>query len=503
LQKFSLLFLTTNGIIDVKSTTFVLLAALVPLIHAQESPVLSAPERGFLSSQPATRWDDALVSGNGVMGAMVYGQPAKETIVLNRAGLFMPWNTPILTPEMGSHLKETRQLISEGKYKEAADLAVALGAKGGIGNLRWTDPFVPAFDLVVDTAEHGSVRRYARTVDFSTGVVSVGWEDDSGSFQRRLFVSRADNVVVLSFKGEKPGEVNTSLRLAVRPSSGQGGNGSSEEMFAEGVRTATPALENGWLTYRSSFTKTWPGSIQGYEGVARVVTRGGSATTAENHIEIKDADELLVMVRINISKDFADSHIGELKEQLGRFTPDFEYLLQRHATIHGAIFNRSRLDLDGGADRQLSSEELITKSQVGKTDHALLEKQYDAARYNILSSTGELPPVLTGIWIGTWGADWSGDFTQDGNLQTAIEGDLALNMPELMLPYFGYLESQMHYYRDNAKQLYGVRGIFIPSRTSSHGWINHFNNVYAMTFWIASAGWAAHFYYDYYLSGQC
>jgi len=482
-----------------KRALIVLIAVLAPLIYAQELPVLTAPERGFLSREPASRWDDALISGNGVMGAMVYGQPARETIVLNRAGLFMPLNQPILSPNTSSHLKEIRQFISDGKYKDAADLAVAIGQKDGVNGLKWTDPFIPAFDLILDTPQHGTVRRYARTVDFSTGVVSVGWEDDAGTYQRRLFVSRADDVIVMSFKGVKPGAVNTSLRLAVRPSTGQGGNGSSEQLFSEGVKTATPSVENGWLTYRSNFTRNWPGAIQGYEGVARVITRGGSAAPKGDRIEIRDADEVLVILRIDILKDYNHSHIGKLKEQLTALTPNFESLLHPHAAIHNAIFNRSHLDLDGGSDRQLSSEELIAKSTVGDTDHALLEKQYDAARYNILSCTGELPPTLTGIWIGTWGADWSGDYTQDGNLQTAIEGNLALNMPELMLPYFSYLESQMHYYRDNAKRLYGARGIFIPSRTSTHGWINHFNNVFAMTFWTASAGWASHFYYDYYL----
>lgn len=482
-----------------KPIILVWLAALAALGQAQSSQVLPLPERGFLSTQPANRWDDALISGNGVMGAMVYGQPSQETVVLSRAGLFMPLNAPILSPEMGSHSKEIRQLVGDGKYKEAADLAVALGKAGGVNGLNWTDPFIPAFDLILETAEHGSASRYARSVDFSTGVTSVGWEDDSGTFQRRLFVSRADNVVVLSFKGSKPGTVSTSLRLAVRPSTGQGGNGSSKELFDHGIASAIPTVENGWLTYRSSFTRSWPGSIQGYEGVARVVAQGGSATPEGDHIEIRNADEVLVLVRIDILKNFAKSHVSDLKEQLSSLTPDFDLLLDRHRPIHSAIFNRTRLDLDGGSDRRLSSEELIARSKVGETNRALLEKQYDAARYNIISCTGELPPALTGIWIGTWGADWSGDFTMDGNLQTAIEGNLALNMPELMLPYFDYLESQMSYYRDNAKQLYGARGIFIPSRTSSHGWINHFNDVFIMPFWTAGAGWAAHFYYDYYL----
>lgn len=41
------------------------------------------PKRGAASVQPAKRWEEAFVSGNGRMGAMVFGQPARETIVAN------------------------------------------------------------------------------------------------------------------------------------------------------------------------------------------------------------------------------------------------------------------------------------------------------------------------------------------------------------------------------------------------------------------------------------
>jgi hypothetical protein len=61
------------------------------------------------------------------------------------------------------------------------------------------------------------------------------------------------------------------------------------------------------------------------------------------------------------------------------------------------------------------------------------------------------------------------------------------------------MDLQMAEYRENAKRLYGCRGIHVPSRTSSHGLNNHFDVTWPMTFWTAGAGWNASFYYDYYL----
>ena len=45
----------------------------------------NVPERGFHSNRPANIWEESLVTGNGVMGAMVMGDPYRESIVLNHA----------------------------------------------------------------------------------------------------------------------------------------------------------------------------------------------------------------------------------------------------------------------------------------------------------------------------------------------------------------------------------------------------------------------------------
>lgn len=466
------------------------------------SSLLISPARGFVSLEPATRWDDAMISGNGVMGAMVYGQPLREIIVLNRSGLFMPWHEPLPPVDTAPHLPEIRRMLADGEYQRAADYVVELSHREGWGEKRWTDPFIPAFDLCIDMQEQGSVQRYGRGVDFSTGVASVGWEDNRGTFLRRLFVSREHNVVALSATCSTPGSLHCSLRLAIRPVVQSGewlpDLWVPEAHFSEGIAEVDISSDVEWMTYRSRFKRGWPGSLQGYEGVARVVVRGGTAVADGGSITLRGADEILLLVCIELSKDFANSQVEEIKWRLSRIPAIFDELLEQHARIHGEIFQRVRLDLDGAATGESSSEELIAHSQVGHISPALLEKQFDAGRYAILSSTGELAPLLPGIWTGTWGPPWSGDYTRNGNLQTSIAANLSTNMAELMEPYFRQVELQMPAYRENARRLYGCRGIHIPSRTSSHGLNNHFDRTWPMTFWTAGAGWEARFFYEYY-----
>ena len=458
----------------------------------------AAPDRGFVSSQPATNWENALISGNGKFGALVYGQPLDETIVLNHARLFMPLHEPLPPVDTASHLKEIRQMLAAGEYQRAADFVVELSKKSGYAGKRWTDPFVPAFDVRVKMVGNATVGNYLRSVDFATGVAAVSWSDERGAFQRQLFVSRPDDVVVLRIKGPKAGTVDCDLQLTPREPKGQGGWG-AEKAFKEGVKETIASAEDGWLTYRCSFRKDWPGSLQGYEGVARVVTRGGTCKCENGKMIVRGADEVLVLTRIAMLKDFSKSQISPLKAGLSEIQRDFSELLARHTKVHGELFARARLDLGGGADRNLTSEELLAKSRDVKYPAALLEKEFDAARYSVISSSGELFPNLQGIWSGTYGPPWSGDFTLNGNVQCAIGADLSGNLAECLLPFFSFLEAHMDDFRTNAKQLYGCRGIHVPSRASSTGLNNHFDVTWPMTFWTCGAGWVSHFFYDYYL----
>lgn len=473
-----------------------LCAGGVPVARAL--PLAEIPQRGFVSTRPARGWEEGLISGNGTHGALVYGQPLHETIALNHARLYLPLNEPLPPVDTGSHLAEIRALMAEGQYQRASEYVVELSHQEGWGGKRWTDPLIPAFDLKIDMGASDTPADYARSVDFQTGVASVRWRGEQGIYRRWLFVSRSDDVVVLLITGPELGSVTCNLQLAQRPTEGQGGWW-SEQIFREGIQDINVAAEGAWLTYRSRFRRRWPGSLRGYEGAARVVTRGGTAHTEGAVIHVERADEVLVLLRVAVREDRETSGLAELKGSLAELRPDFDALLTPHEKQHGGIFNRMRLDLGGGADRDLSSEELLAKSEVGRLNPALFEKQFDAARYAILSSSGASFPTLQGIWNGTWSPPWSSDFTLNGNVPCAIAANLRANMAECLLPYFAWMEAHVDEFRENARRLYGCRGIHVPSRASTHGLNNHFDATWPMTFWTAGAGWAAHFFYDYFL----
>lgn len=456
---------------------------------------ISDVTRGIVSETPSWSWETALTCGNGEHGALVLGRPLDEVIVVNRAGLFLPLNPPIPPPNQAAILPELRTLLAAGHFQVAADrLLAASAADGYSGEKRWTDPFVPAGFLRVRHEDNGCCSEYLRGLDFLTAKATTTWTDRAGRYRREVFVSRADDVVVVRITGPL-GKIGVGLELAPHDARAQLAGAEAPASVA----SVSSHASSGWLECRQTYDQQWPGSIRSCRTVARVVVRGGSQFLDKNTIQVSGADEVLVLLRTEISRSDAEPEAPGVG--LAEVEADFATLLTRHRAVHQTLFDRVRLRLGGSnADHRLPTERLFLKSRVGAMNPAFMEKIFYACRHLALCSSGKcFPPTLQGIWSGTWEPSWSGDYTQNGNLQCAIDGHLASNLPEAMEGFFAYLESQLPDYRENARRLYGARGILIPSRTSSHGLLNHFCQIWPMPFWTVGAAWNARYFHDYWL----
>ena len=65
---------------------------------------------------PATRWQDASPTGNGSIGAMMYGQLSGEIVLLNHEGLFYPRpRGPLM--DVSDLVPKVRELIEQGRER--------------------------------------------------------------------------------------------------------------------------------------------------------------------------------------------------------------------------------------------------------------------------------------------------------------------------------------------------------------------------------------------------
>ncbi|MFA6126897.1 MAG: glycoside hydrolase N-terminal domain-containing protein [Bacteroidales bacterium] len=474
---------------------------LIPIgtLQSQNKTTFPVPERGFISSTPGETWEQGLISGNGLMGANMMSQPLDETIIFTHAGLFLPQGPPIMPRDQSARLFEIRRLIDQGLYKQAAQLQFELS---GQEDFMYPDPFVPAFDMGIKMNSEKIINDYVRSVNFQNGESTVHWSDANGTYERKLFVSRADGLVVMKISGSRKGILNCELKLKrTVPSNRLNYNyiEGSMEVASTHISNVKIAAEGDYLSFKNSYAKAYPGSIHALEGLAWVDVRGGNKTTNRDNLIVTGADEILILLDIELLYDPDKSMMDAMKKTMGSVSHDYQTLLDRHAVIHGGMFNRMKIDLGGGKDHKLTTERLFELSTNDHLNEALIEKEFDAGRYNIISCTGKYPPVLQGIWAGTYVPDWASDFTHNGNVPSAISSMLMGNYPELMLAYTSYIESIVPWLEINAKNMFGARGVVLPSRSTTNGYNNALVSDFAGGFWVAGAGWAAHFFYDYYL----
>ncbi|MFC4057929.1 glycoside hydrolase N-terminal domain-containing protein [Planomonospora corallina] len=445
-------------------------------------------DHGVVSTGATEDWERALITGNGRQGALVYGGPGELRVTLSHERLFLPVTEPLPPPHTAPVLPELRELLLAGRGREAAARVVGLAAAEhpGYAGTRWIDPLVPAADLVLSTRVPGETRGRC---DFATGLVTR----EHGVLRQEVFASRPADVVVVRHRG-----AGGLLRLL--PPAGEP---------PVPIRFAS-ATAPGFLVLSADLPECRPGAVTGYTVECRVI---GPAREVSGGLAV--GEDVLLLVRTVVHGveagrgPYPDAPAGpgerlsgspgspgrppsEVPAGSGRppseapagsgwppseVPADFERLLAEHAAAHGELMGRSSLRLP---------------------DDARVERLVAAGRYAAVSSAGELPPTLQGVWSGTYDPPWRSGFTLDGNLASAVAGFAPTGTPELVLPVFDLAESMLEDFRLNAARLYGCRGILAPAHASTHGLHNHFGPVWCLTFWTAGAGWLARLYHDHY-----
>ena len=104
-----------------RSTT--LLSIVLLLTQATGTRAGAGPLRLWYD-KPAGNWVEALPVGNGNMGGMVFGGTAEERIQFNEDTFWSGKPIDRQSPEAVENLDRIRQLLFDGKQKEAEKLAM-------------------------------------------------------------------------------------------------------------------------------------------------------------------------------------------------------------------------------------------------------------------------------------------------------------------------------------------------------------------------------------------
>ena len=131
------------------------------------------PQRGFCSIAPGDLVSESLTSGNGAMNIELMGDPYAEQILFHHESLLMPWKRPLEAPKVADIFPQVRQMVLDGKHREAMALALQRMNESPIKQDTEPHRTIPAFLMQLDFPKTASVKNYLRTVNFENGEMKV------------------------------------------------------------------------------------------------------------------------------------------------------------------------------------------------------------------------------------------------------------------------------------------------------------------------------------------
>ncbi len=439
-----------------------------------------SPDTTIWLDRPAKQFTESLPLGNGRLGAMDFGGIEDERVVLNEDSLWSGSAQNADRTNAYAALPEIRRLLLAGKNHEAEDLVnqtftcagkgsgygrganVPYGSYQVLGNLRLNFRF----------ADTNEVSGYRRELDLSTAIGRTEFSHAGVKFNREIFVSALNQVVVMRLVADKPGQISFDATLD-RPG-----------------RFALQSIARDGLLLSGALTNGVDGDGVKYAAQLKVINHGGKITGTDGKISVTDADEVLLLVTAatdyqrfaKISGRDVRAAAGRALDRAARQT--YEALLVGHVADYQNLFNRVSLQL-AAAPSEISSRptpDRIAAMNLAD-DPTLAVLYFNFGRYLLISSSrpGGMPANLQGLWADTASPPWSADYHLNVNLQMIYWPAEVCNMSELNEPLFSYIESMTENGAKTAKAYYNARG-----------WVAHvLANAWDFTSPGESASWGA------------
>lgn len=426
---------------------------------------------------PARRWTEALVMGNGRLGAMLWGGPRLERIDLNEDTLWSGEPYDNLNTNGLRSLADIRSLLLAGKNAEAQTL-VEQHMNG-----QYNQCYMPLGQLELTFEMQGEVRNYRRQLDLATGVATVEFEHQGVQFRREAFVSQPDRALVVRLSADQPGALrfratlDSQLRHELKAAAQAGAKASSAkrsrtllQMLGRVPVHADPHYLGRRITYDDS------PQARGMRFGAELAAshRGGTLRCTEAGWVAEGCDEVTLVLAAATSYNGphrSPSQEGRDPVQaceavLRRWTASsFTSWRARHVADHARLFDRVQLDV-GRSERDAWPTDVRIKQYQPGQDPGLAALYYQFARYLLIAGSrpGTQPLNLQGIWNKDMNPAWSANWTLNCNAQINYWPVEAANLAECHEPLVDLTTELSVDGAHIARALYGARG-----------WIAHHN----------------------------
>lgn len=399
--------------------------------------------------QPAKTWVEALPVGNSSMGAMVYGGTSREELQLNEETLWGGGPYRNDNPKALESLAEVRNLIFSGKTMDAQNLIDQTFYTGRNGM-----PYQTIGSLIIEAPGHEKAKNYYRDLNLERAVATTRYQVDGVNFQREVFASFPDRVIIVRFTTDKPGELNFKVSY-------------------DSPLQSTVRKQGKKLVLRGK-----GGDHEGVKGVievetqSQVIAEGGKVSLSDKYISVEHATAATLYIAA--ATNFVNYHNVKGNESkkasallAGAMKKEYSEALKAHTDYYQSQFNRVSLSL-GGENTKTARQETVKRiagfSQ--GNDPALAALMFQYGRYLLISSSqpGGQPANLQGIWNHQLNAPWDGKYTININTEMNYWPAEVTNLSETHEPLFGLVQDLSVTGRETARTMYGC-----------NGWVAHHN----------------------------
>jgi alpha-L-fucosidase 2 len=431
--------------------------------------------------KPAEDFDHALPVGNGRIGGMVYGGTTDECIQLNEDSVWSGGRRQRNNPDALEGFHEVRTLLQEERIAEAEK--VALEKMQGV-------PFesrhyMPLGDLNLHMDFSGKAREYVRKLDLDQAVVSVRFTANGITYEREVFVSAPDHVMVVHVHADQPGCVNLTASLSGR------------EDYYDNSR---PCRQHALLYTGGT------GSRDGifFAAVLEATAVGGTLFTRGGQLVAEHADEVTFVLSVGTSFYHGDAfEDSALLDAEYAAECSYDELLYRHINDYQELFHRVQFSLEdnSGGGSTLPTDERLMRLHGDEGDYKeckltirdaqLMVLYFNYGRYLMIAASrpGSQAMNLQGIWNQDMWPEWGSRYTLNINTQMIYWPAEVCNLSECHEPLFDLIERLREPGRETAREMYGCGGFVCHHSTDLWGDTAPQDLCTTATIWPMGAAW--------------
>jgi alpha-L-fucosidase 2 len=428
---------------------------------------LFVPGRVVYSQSTSTLWyiqrakyfEEALLMGNGKMGASVFGGVNSEKIYLNDATLWS--GEPVeanMNPEAYKNLSTIREALKNEDYKLADELNRKLQGK-------YSESYAPLGTLYINFDHGDSTQKYSRELNINDAVSKVEYEINGVTFTREYFVSYPDQVMVIKLSSNKKSAINFDI--------------SFESLLNYNITASVNSLNvNGFapIQAKPSYLGEIPDALvfdknrgTRFAALMKIKSAEGKIVSTDSSLSLRNGTEAFIFVSLATSfngydKNPATQELNQVQmanDQLNKaYDKSYENLKKAHLSDYQRFFSRVSLSLGKTDAPDLPTDERLKRYAEGKEDKNLEILYFQYGRYLLISSsrTPGVPANLQGIWNPYIRPPWSSNYTLNINAEENYWLAENANLSEMHTPMLGFIKNISETGKITARTFYGTNG---------------------------------------------